>query len=210
MFTGLIQSLGDIVARRGTREEAHFTILPRRPLTNPEKGESIAVNGVCLTVESFSGNAFTAYASGETLSVSTLGDLAAGSAVNLERALVAGARLGGHLVSGHVDCAAAVTGITRRGASTIFRLAFPRAMGHLLIPKGSVALDGVSLTINECGMEHFTVNAIPETLSATTLHTWREGGRVNLETDVIGKYIARMVETGYGGGTAATPRPQGL
>ncbi|CAK7066794.1 MAG: Riboflavin synthase [Desulfovibrio sp.] len=203
MFTGIIQCLGDVTARRGSQREARFTITPREPFTAPEIGESIAVNGVCLTAESFSqaefdrATSFTAYASEETLTVSTLAALTSGSVVNLERAVAVGTRLGGHIVSGHVDCLATVASVTRRGDSTIFRLAFPRTMGHLIVPKGSVALDGVSLTINECGPDFLTVNIIPETVRATTLHTWKTGSTVNMETDVIGKYVARMLKMGY-------------
>ncbi|MDL2210347.1 riboflavin synthase [Desulfovibrio sp. OttesenSCG-928-O18] len=197
MFTGIIQCLGDVTARRGTQNEARFTITPRTPFPDPEIGESIAVNGTCLTAESFSGNSFTAYASGETLGVSTLAGITTGSVVNLERAVTFATRLGGHLVSGHVDCIATVSSVTAKGDSTIFRLAFPRAMGHLIVPKGSVALDGVSLTINECGTDFLTVNIIPETLGATVIQSWKPGSRVNMETDLIGKYVARMIETGY-------------
>lgn len=202
MFTGIIQCLGDVTARRGSQQESRFEIKPRETFPAPEIGESIAVNGVCLTAESFGGNTFTAYASEETLSVSTLASFGAGSTVNLERAVAVGTRLGGHMVSGHVDCIATVSNVTRRGDSTIFRLAFPRTMGHLIVPKGSVALDGVSLTINECGLDFLTVNIIPETLQATILHSWKTGSSVNMETDIIGKYVARMIETGYAQNTA--------
>jgi riboflavin synthase len=123
----------------------------------------------------------------------------------MERAVPLGERMGGHLVSGHVDCLARVTERETRGDSTFFRLAFPPAMGHLLVSKGSVALDGVSLTINECGADFFTVNVIPETLKATILAGWRPGRAVNLETDVVGKYVARMMETGWASGK----RPSG-
>lgn len=209
MFTGIIHCIGDVVARRGSRTESRFEIRPRAAFTHPETGESIAVNGVCLTAESFSGNVFTAYASEETLSASTLGSLTAGSIVNLERAAVLGGRLGGHIVSGHVDCAATVTAVTRRGDSTVFRLAFPRAMGHLIVPRGSVALDGISLTITACGPDFLTVNVIPETLRSTMAHAWKTGDLVNMETDIIGKYVARMVETGYARG-AENAEPSGL
>lgn len=200
MFTGIIYCLGDIAARSGAGPETRFTIVPRKPFERPEVGESIAVNGTCLTAESFSGAAFTAYASQETLAVSGLGSLKVKSAVNLERAVAVGSRLGGHMVSGHVDCVATVVSVTPRGDSTIFRLAFPSAMGHLVAGKGSVALDGVSLTVNECGPDFLTVNVIPETLRETIIHQWRAGTSVNMETDVIGKYVARIVETGYASG----------
>ncbi|SBV97924.1 Riboflavin synthase, alpha subunit [uncultured delta proteobacterium] len=197
MFTGIIQCLGDVVARKGSSRETRFTIMPRAPFPDPEIGESIAVNGTCLTAERFDGASFTAYASGETLSATTLTSLQPGGVVNLERAVSLSTRLGGHLVSGHVDCVATVAAIEKRGDSTVFRLAFPRAMGHLVVPKGSVTLDGVSLTINECGPDFFTVNIIPETITATMLHSWKAGTLVNMETDLIGKYVARMVATGY-------------
>ena len=211
MFTGIIQCLGNVVSHKGSSREARFSIIPRTRFPEPEIGESIAVNGTCLTAERFDGAAFVAYASGETLSTTTLATLQPGSEVNLERAVSLGTRLGGHLVSGHVDCVATVKSIEKRGASTVFRLDFPAAMGHLVVPKGSVALDGVSLTINECGTEFLSVNIIPETIGATTLHSWSVGTRVNMETDIIGKYVAKMLATGYGPGAGnAQPEPSGL
>ncbi|MCC8193658.1 MAG: riboflavin synthase [Deltaproteobacteria bacterium] len=211
MFTGLIQCLGDVVSRRGSNREARFTILPRVPFPAPEIGESIAVNGACLTAERYEGAAFTAYASGETLSATTLSSLRPGGVVNLERAVSLSTRLGGHIVSGHVDCVATVAAVAKRGDSTVFRLDFPRAMGHLVVPKGSVALDGVSLTINECGADYLTVNIIPETMGVTTLSSWKPGALVNMETDIIGKYVARMVETGYANNAGNAPaEPSGL
>ena len=197
MFTGIVQCLGDILSRSGNDREGRFVVRPARVFSSPEVGESIAVNGVCLTAESFSGGSFTAYASGETLSATTLASLRPGGSVNLERALLPTSRLGGHLVSGHVDCVATVTEMEQRGQSTRFRLVFPATMGHLVVPKGSVALDGVSLTINECGTDFLDVNIIPETLGATVVRLWRKGVQVNMETDLIGKYVARMVATGY-------------
>ena len=211
MFTGIIQCLGDVVSRRGSAREARFSIIPRNAFPDPEIGESIAVNGTCLTAEQFNGAAFVAYASGETLSTTTLANLQPGSIVNLERAVSLSTRLGGHLVSGHVDCVATVKSIEKRGDSTVFRLDFPAAMGHLVVPKGSVALDGVSLTINECEKDFLTVNIIPETIGATTLHAWKIGSQVNMEADIIGKYVARMLATGYGPGLGnAQPEPSGL
>lgn len=211
MFTGLIQCVGEVVSRRGSQKEARFSIAPRQPLTDPEIGESIAVNGVCLTAERFEGGAFIAYASGETLSRTTLMRLQPGAAVNLERAVTVGSRLGGHIVSGHVDCLATVASSEPRGDSTVFRIDFPRSIGHLIVPKGSVALDGVSLTVNECGLDHLTVNIIPETVAATILRHWKPGTAVNMEADVIGKYVARMFETGYAANPAAgRPESSGL
>ena len=197
MFTGIIQCLGDVLSRHGSKNEARFTIKPRVPFEQPKVGESIAVNGVCLTAESFDAGAFTVYASGETFSCSTLSALCQGHTANLERAVAMGDRLGGHIVSGHVDCLATVAAVEKKGDSTVFRLAFPAAMGHLIVPKGSVTLDGISLTINECGPDYLTVNIIPETKRATIIQNWDTGHRVNMEADVIGKYVARMLETGY-------------
>ncbi len=197
MFTGIIHCLGEVVSRTGTARESRFTIAPRAPFADPEIGESIAVNGTCLTAERFANGAFTAYASGETLAATTLPSLKPGRLVNLERAVAVGTRLGGHIVSGHVDCVATVAAVEKKGDSTLFRINFPGAIRHLLVPKGSVALDGVSLTINECGLDSLTVNCIPETLGATILHSWKTGTTVNLETDILGKYVARMLETGY-------------
>ncbi len=194
MFTGLIQCMGDVLTRTLSGREARFVVRPRKPFVSPEKGESIAVNGVCLTAESFSGDAFTAYASGESLSRSTLESLAAGSAVNLERALCLSSRLGGHLVSGHVDAVATVTTVTPAGDSMRYRLGFPPALAAQVIPKGSVALDGISLTVNECGQDFLEVNIIPETRSATTIQGWKAGALVNMETDLIGKYVVRVLE----------------
>ena len=197
MFTGIIQCLGDVVSRKGTDREARFCVIPRMIFSDPEIGESIAVNGTCLTAERFDGSSFTAYASGETLTTTTLANLRSGSVVNLERAVSLNTRLGGHLVSGHVDCIATVKSIQKRGDSTVFQLDFPQSMGHLVVPKGSVTLDGVSLTINECGLDFLTVNIIPETIGATILSSWSVGSRVNMEADIIGKYVARMLATGY-------------
>lgn len=211
MFTGIIQCLGEVISRTGTQKETRFAILPRIPFSDPEIGESIAVNGTCLTAERYDGATFTAYASGETLSATTLVALKPGAVVNLERAVSLSTRLGGHIVSGHVDCAATVKSIEKRGDSTVFRLDFPRSMGHLVVPKGSVALDGVSLTINECGLDHLSVNVIPETISTTILQNWKVGAAVNMETDILGKYVARMFETGYAGNAGnAAPEPSGL
>lgn len=212
MFTGIVQCLGKVTARHCGHDEMRVTILPCRPFADPQPGESISVNGVCLTAEQYDGAAFTAYASGETLSRTTLAPLRPGDIVNLEQAVALGTRLGGHLVSGHVDCLARVESLAPRGSSLFLRMACPHAFAHLIVPKGSIALDGISLTINECGCDHFTVNVIPETQAATTIHTWRPGRNVNMETDLIGKYVVRLAETGHLNETASavTASPGGL
>ena len=210
MFTGIIQCTGELASRTTSGGEARFTIRPRVPLVAPTKGESIAVNGVCLTAESFSGGAFTAYASAETLSRTTLGAFTPGLTVNLEQALRLDSRLGGHMVSGHVDCVARVASITPAGDSTRYRLAFPAALAHLVIEKGSVALDGISLTVNACGPDFLEVNVIPESWSATTVRLWKEGSQINMETDLVGKYIARMLELRGEGNASARPSSPGV
>jgi len=193
MFTGIIASVGTITELVRSGSQARLTITPKRDFTPYQLGESIAVNGVCLTVETAKGPAFVAYASAKTLEVTTLGLLSRGSLVNLERALALGDRLGGHLVSGHVDTVAQVTGITQAGESHVVRIAFDPAVAAEVVPKGSVALDGVSLTVNDCGADFLEVNVIPATWQETTIAHWRVGTKVNLETDLIGKYVARML-----------------
>ncbi len=199
MFTGLVLGTGRIEGIESRGAETRLRIQALFDLDAIEPGESIAVNGTCLTVETFGERWFTAYASRETMSVTSLGDLARGSICNLERALAVGDRLGGHIVSGHVDCVAWVDTIRPEGESKIYRLAFPEEHGRYVIGKGSVALDGISLTVNACGRDWLEVNVIPETQNATTIAQWRAGRKVNMETDVIGKYVERMVAPWKGG-----------
>ena len=189
MFTGIIQGQGEILDIQGQGTERRFSIrllFPTGTLTN---GESIAVNGVCLSVEHHQGEQFTAYASSETITRTTLGNLRRGSRVNLERALAVGDRLGGHIVSGHVDCIAQVQSMTPAGQSLCIRCTFPQKHAAEVIPKGSVTLDGISLTINECGSDFLTVNVIPDTQGRTTVGNWCAGACINMETDIIGKYV---------------------
>ncbi len=193
MFTGLVMGMGRIEAADNRGAETRFRITPLFTLSDIELGESIAVNGVCLTVETFGDNWFTAYASRETMSVTSLGELKVGSKANLERAMAMGDRFGGHIVSGHVDALASVEAVRPVGESKIYRLTFSAEHGKYVIPKGSVALDGISLTVNDCGPTWLEVNIIPETQKATTISGWNPGRNVNMETDVIGKYVERMV-----------------
>ena len=204
MFTGIIQGQGEISSLRKTGAECRLAIRPLFTLTDVIDGESIAVNGACLSVESHSRDAFTAYASAETLARTTLGALRNGDLVNLERALALGDRLGGHLVSGHVDCVATVRSVEQAGSSLRCTLAFPPAFAAEVIEKGSVTLDGISLTINACGKDFLTVNVIPDTQKRTTMLHWRPGSRVNMETDLIGKYVRRIMQCQADG--PATPQ----
>lgn len=209
MFTGLIQAVGRIVELSPRGKETRIRIEWPAPAPKFSGGESIAVNGACLTLENFSGGVFAAYASAETMRVTALSGLKVGSPVNLERAMALGDRLGGHLVSGHVDCLARVESVEAAGESRIHRLSFPAEQAAYIVPKGSVALDGISLTVNECGEDWLSVNIIPETQKKTTVSEWSPGAAVNMETDLIGKYVARMLSPwlaarGKGGPSAIT------
>ncbi len=193
MFTGLIQGQGSITAIQAQGNDKRLTVRTHFTLENVELGESIAVNGVCLTVESGDSNSFTAFVSSESLAHTNIGLLRQGSLVNLERALAVGQRFGGHMVSGHVDCVAVVQSITPVGQSRCIRLTFSSKYSSEIISKGSVTLDGISLTVNACGEDFLEVNVIPETWSVTTVGQWAVGSKVNLETDIIGKYVRHML-----------------
>lgn len=192
MFTGLTLGLGEISARAPKGAEFELTVTAGFDWSGPlEPGESIAVSGVCLTVtEPVGARGFTAYTSGETLRLSTLGRA---RQVNLERALTLSDRLGGHLVSGHVDGPGTVLSVRRAGASLVYRFEAGADLMPFIVPKGSIAIDGVSLTVNEVLAGVFTVNLIPHTAGITTLGLLRPGDAVNLETDLIGKYIHRLM-----------------
>ncbi|HEU4623155.1 MAG TPA: riboflavin synthase [Steroidobacteraceae bacterium] len=193
MFTGIVQDLGRIVSRETRGVDARITIATERlKLANVAIGDSICVQGVCLTVTSLAGNAFTADVSHETLSLTTLGELQVNAQVNLEPSLRAGDPLGGHLVSGHVDGVARVTAVAKDGDSLRVTFDAPRELARYIARKGSVAVDGVSLTVNEVAGTTFGVNLIPHTQSVTTLGRLQVGARVNLEVDPIARYVERL------------------
>jgi riboflavin synthase len=194
MFTGIVHGLGEIVSLDKNNGECRLTLRPLFALKDIADGESIAVNGACLSVEKHGREDFTVYASRETLERTAIGGFTAGGRVNLERSLALGDRLGGHLVSGHVDCLACLRELRPMGLSLVCRLTFPEEYGPEVISKGSVALDGISLTVNECGRDSLTVNVIPDTRKRTTARWWRPGNRVHMETDMIGKYVRRLLE----------------
>lgn len=193
MFTGIIQGLGVIEEARRFNQERRLRIHPLFAIDDMEDGESIAVNGVCLSVEEHDASSFSAYASAVTLARSALGTLGQGARVNLEQALKLGQRLGGHIVSGHIDCVATVASLARYGQSLRIRVNFPREFSPQIISKGSVALDGISLTVNKCGPGSLEVNIIPDSQKRTNIESWRAGSKINMETDIIGKYVQSLL-----------------
>jgi riboflavin synthase len=195
MFTGIVQDVGRVTAREA-RGDTRLTIgVDRLDLARTAIGDSICVQGCCITVVGITGKSFQADLSRETLSLTTLGELELGSAVNLEPALRAGDALGGHLVSGHVDGVAQVTARSIDARSMRLTFAAPEPLARYIARKGSVTLDGVSLTINEVEGSSFGVNLIPHTQQVTTLGRLDVGMRVNLEIDQVARYIERMLQT---------------
>ncbi len=194
MFTGIVEDIGTVSGVIRRTKESTITIrvgkIDPRELVN---GESISVSGACLTVTSVEGDTFTVDASRETLSRTSLGKLKAGHAVNLERSLRAGDRMGGHIVSGHVDGVGKVKSKKKRGSSVEFTFSAPADVLKYIVEKGSVAVNGVSLTVNSAGGDGFTVNIIPFTLAETTFGSLRAGNPVNIECDIIGKYVEKLM-----------------
>ena len=196
MFTGIVQDLGRVQEREKRGGDARIVIaFDRLDPAGIRVGDSICVQGCCLTVTELLGRAFTADVSRETLSLTTLGDLAVGSPVNLETSLKAGDPLGGHLVSGHVDGVAQVVAVSGDARSLRLKIAVPSELARYIARKGSIAIDGVSLTINEVEDAVFGVNIIPHTQAVTTLGKLIVGARVNLEVDQVARYIERMLLT---------------
>jgi riboflavin synthase len=199
MFTGLIEDVGTLFELRRGGDSASVTVATALPTAELRLGDSVAVNGVCLTVTACAAGRFNADVSPETLRTTTLGALPRGAPVNLERALRLSDRLGGHLVTGHIDGTARILERSRQGNAWHFAFQLEAALVRLLVAKGSVAIDGISLTVNDVGAERFTVMIIPHTLAQTTLENRKVGDLVNIETDLIGKYVARLL------GGAASP-----
>ncbi|MCX2970024.1 MULTISPECIES: riboflavin synthase [Streptomyces] len=193
MFTGIVEELGEVTAIEDLGDSSRLTL--RGPLVTKDAahGDSIAVNGVCLTVVTAVDGEFTADVMAETLRRSSLGALAVGSRVNLERPMALGGRLGGHLVQGHVDGTGTLAARTPGEHWEVVRVTLPADLARYVVDKGSITVDGVSLTVVEAGPDWFTVSLIPTTLDLTTLGTKGVGDPVNLEVDVLAKYVERLL-----------------
>jgi riboflavin synthase len=195
MFTGIITDLGEVRrVVRGAGRETRFEIATSYDIATIDIGASIAHNGVCLTVIEAGQDWYAIEASAETLSKTTLGEWREGRKVNLERAMKVGDELGGHIVSGHVDGVARVASIRPDNQSLRFTFESPAELAKFVAPKGSVALDGVSLTVNEVDGRLFGINVIPHTQAVTTFGTLAEGDLVNMEIDMLARYVARLLE----------------
>jgi riboflavin synthase len=195
MFTGIITDVGRVRSIRETDRDRRFEIETAYGLDDLDIGASVSHAGCCLTVVEKGDRWFAVEVSGETLDKTTLGAWAKGDPVNLERAARLGDELGGHIVSGHVDGVGEVISVTPEGGSHRFRIRAPAPLHRFIAPKGSIAVEGVSLTVNEVEGDVFGVNIIPHTWDATTLGRLKAGSRVNLEIDVLARYVARWQET---------------
>jgi riboflavin synthase len=193
MFTGIIEELGHIRAIERRGEDARIVIEARTVTEGSRDGDSISVNGVCLTALEVKPDSFAADVSKETLFRSTLGDLKEGSPVNLERAVTPATRLGGHIVQGHVDARGEFLSAENHGDSWTFRFAYPKEVARYLVFKGSVAVEGISLTIAELTDGQFDIAIIPKTFEVTNFSQLKPGDKVNLEVDVIAKYVERIL-----------------
>jgi riboflavin synthase len=194
MFTGIIEDLGEIVAVDHLTDAARITIRSDIVTQDAKIGDSIAVSGVCLTVTDIGDGSFTADVMRETLDRSSLGKAGPGEPVNLERSVTLNDRLGGHLVQGHVDATGVVLDRMLAQHWEVVRISLPQSIARYVVEKGSIAVDGTSLTVSAVGDEYFEVSLIPETLKRTTLGTRVQGDSVNLEADVIGKYVERLLK----------------
>jgi riboflavin synthase len=200
MFTGLIENVGRVVKLIKTGSAACLEVATGFPLEEIKLGDSIAVNGVCLTVVAKALKQLTFDISPETIDCTTFSRTRPGQPVNLERALRLGDRLGGHIVSGHVDCVAVIVGRREISSNHVFSFRLPGKFSRYVIEKGSVTIEGISLTVNSVAEDVFSVNIIPHTVEHTTLQFKKPGDDVNIETDIIGKYIERLMTGQKDGG----------
>lgn len=203
MFTGIVEEVGRIRSLRRGARSAVLSVEARKVRQGLALGDSVAVNGVCLTVTSLDPGGFTADVMHETLDRSTLGELVPGSPVDLERAMAADGRFGGHIVSGHIDGVGTIRASWRDDNAVWYTVAAPPAVLRYVVEKGSIAVDGISLTVARVEADRFSLSVIPHTAAVTTLGERRTGDRVNLECDVIGKYVEKLLRT------AGPRRPEG-
>ncbi|MET9413750.1 riboflavin synthase [Streptomyces klenkii] len=198
MFTGIVEELGEVVSVENLGDSSLFRLRGPIVTEDAKHGDSIAVNGVCLTVVETAGGEFTADVMAESLKRSSLGALVPGSRVNLERPMALGGRLGGHLVQGHVDGTGTVLERIPGEHWEIVKIGLPAELARYVVDKGSITVDGISLTVVEAGADFFTVSLIPTTLELTTLGIKQPGDLVNLEVDVLAKYVERLLGSGAG------------
>lgn len=196
MFTGIIEELGEVTAWQPTADAARITVHAPLAVSDARHGDSISVSGVCLTVVDQGPDWFTADVMAESIAMSTLGGITPGAHVNIERAAQVGDRLGGHIVQGHVDGTAELVSVEDGSAWRVLRFGLAPDVAPLVARKGSIAVDGVSLTVSAVGRDWFEVSLIPETLTATTLGTLDVGSKVNIETDILSRHVARLAEFG--------------
>ena len=194
MFTGRIEEVGTVKRIQRSGSSSFIEIQAKKVLEDVHLGDSIAVNGVCLTVTHFGGGMFRADVMNETLSRSSLGSLASGSPVNLERAMAAEGRFGGHIVSGHIDGTGTISDIRNDGIAVWYTVSAPPELLRYIVEKGSVAIDGISLTVAKVTDTSFSVSIIPHTAAETILGTKKTGDTVNLENDIIGKYVEKLMK----------------
>ena len=194
MFTGIIEELGEVVDWQPTTDAARLTIRGPLAVSDAAHGDSISVSGVCLTVVDKGEDWFTADVMAETIAMSTLAGVTTGSRVNLERAAQVGDRLGGHIVQGHIDGTSILLSVTEGSVWRVLRFSLAADIAPLVARKGSIAVDGVSLTVSAVGADWFEVSLIPETLSVTTLGRKAVGDAVNIETDILARHVARLTE----------------
>jgi len=200
MFTGIVEELGKLVSLEMGSESGVITVEADKVLEGCQLGDSIAVNGVCLTARDLGSGTFSADVMPETLRKTNLGNLKRGSIVNLERALTLSARLGGHLMLGHVDATGKIISIRPEGNAIFYTFSAPEEIRRYLLPQGSIGIDGISLTIARLEREQFSVSLIPHTVKVTTLGHNGVGYQVNLEADVLGKYVEKIMRGGLPGG----------
>ena len=196
MFTGLIEELGAIVRWQAIGDAGRLTVRGPLVVSDAAHGDSISVNGVCLTVIEQGDDWFTADVMGQTIAMSTVGQWAEGEPVNLERAASVGDRLGGHIVQGHIDGTTTVLDVRDSDVWRVLRFSLDPAHAPLVVDKGSIAIDGVSLTVSSAGDDWFEVSLIPETLAVTTLGRKKVGDTANIETDILARHVARLVRFG--------------